>query len=284
MLHSEFEITTNDNLKLQGQSWKPEGETKATVCMIHGLGEHAGRYGHVAKAFNEHGIAVLAFDLRGHGRSEGKRGHAPDYDVLMSDVAQLLETAGERYPNLPVFLYGHSLGGSLVIHYALRKQPGLAGVVASSPLLRLAYRPPVWKTGLLHLMHALRVNLSLPSGVDDTALSRDLNVVRIKRNDPLSHKRITPPLATGMLRAGEWNLQHAAELPCPLLLMHGGSDRITSATASKEFASRAGILCTLKIWKGFFHELHNEPGKQEIFAVMLEWINNQTMSWKEATP
>jgi alpha-beta hydrolase superfamily lysophospholipase len=276
MPHFEFEIITSNNLKLYGQGWEPGDSIKAVACLVHGIGEHGGRYSHVAEAFNRAGYALIAFDLRGHGRSEGKRGHAPNYEALMSDISQLLETAKQRYPNLPVFLYGHSLGGNLAIHYALSQQPDLAGVVASAPLLRLAYKPPAWKTGMLRVMHLLRINCSIPRGVEDAALSRDINVVRTYRNDPLVHNRITPSLAVDMLRNGRWNLEHAAEFPCPLLLLHGDADRITSAQASREFADKAGASCTLKIWSGLYHELHNEPEQSHVLDTILEWLENKT--------
>jgi acylglycerol lipase len=273
MPHYTFELNTADGLKLQGQGWEPETGSRAVVCLVHGIGEHSNRYEHLAEALNRAGYTLLAFDLRGHGRSEGPRGHAPNYECLMSDISQLLEKAQERYPELPVLLYGHSLGGNLVIHYALRCKPALAGVIASSPLLRLAYKAPVWKTGILNLMYALRIKCSIPRGVDDMALSHDLNVARTKRTDPLWHGLITPQLAVDMLRKGKWNLAHASEFPCPLLLMHGDADRITSAQASSEFADSAGDQCTLKIWKGLYHELHNECEKMRVLEYTTEWLN-----------
>ena len=294
MTHFEFEIKTADGLKLHGQGWEPEGEAKAAVCLVHGMGEHSGRYVHMAEAFNRAGTALIAFDLRGHGRSEGKRGHAPNYEALMSDIFQLLETAKQRYPDLPVFLYGHSLGGNLAIHYALRHRPNLAGVVASAPLLRTAFKPPAWKMVLLRSMYRLRPGFTLPRGVDDTALSRDVKVVQAYQNDPLVHDRISARLAIDMLRVGEWNVEHAVEFPLPLLLMHGDADRITSAQASREFASRAKDQCTLKIWDGLYHELHNEPfmvnlhgepfmvnlhgepEQSEVLAHALEWMKQQS--------
>ncbi len=273
MPHFEFILNSADGLKLQGQGWDPETEVKAVVCLIHGHGEHSGRYDHVAAAFNNAGFALLAFDLRGHGRSEGRRGHAPNYPALMADMAQLLETAKQRYPARPVFLYGHSLGGNLAIHYTLCMKPHLSGVIATAPLLRLAAAPPVWKTGLLRVLRVLRINCRLPSGLNDKALSHDLNVVRAYRNDPLTHNRISPRLAVNIIQNGKWNLQHAAEFSCPLLLMHGDADRITSPGATREFAAQATAQCTLKIWEGFFHELHNEPQKQQVLGRMVEWMN-----------
>lgn len=273
MPNFDFILHTADNLKLQGRGWAPDTEIKAAVCLVHGLGEHCGRYEHVAKAFNQAGYALLGCDLHGHGRSEGRRGHVPNYSLLTDDISQLLEMEKQRYPDRPIFLYGHSLGGNLVIHYVLRNRPELAGVIATAPLFKLAYEPPAWQTILLRLLNALRINVSIPSGMDDTALSRDMNVIHAYRNDPLTHNRITPQLAVNMIQNGEWNLEHAAEFISPLLLMHGDADRITSAKATQEFASQAHD-CTLKLWDGFSHELHNDPGKEDVLIFMIQWMDS----------
>ncbi|VGO15833.1 Monoacylglycerol lipase [Pontiella desulfatans] len=273
-MNSDFSIDTPDHPKLCGRHWLPNDGVKAVVCLVHGLGEHCGRYGHVADALNQAGYAVVAIDLRGHGRSGGRRGHARNYDELMADISKLLEKAGELHPGLPVFLYGHSLGGNLVLHHVLSQQPRLAGVIATASLLRLTHEPPAWKTGLLHILNALHIQCPIPSGLDDTALSRDINVVRSYRNDPLTHDRISPSLATAMVRFGQWNIEHASDFPCPLLLMHGDADRITSAEASREFANIAGDRCTLKIWDGFYHEIHNEPGNAEVLGELTNWLDH----------
>ncbi len=275
MSYFEFKIESYDGLKLHGQGWEPGTGIRAVVCLVHGLGEHSGRYGHAAETFNQAEYAFVSFDLRGHGRSEGKRGHAPSYAALTDDISQLLEMAKERYPNIPLFLYGHSLGGNLVIHYALRRLPKLAGVIATAPLFRMAVKPPAWKMAMLRAMYGAWPSLSISSGLEVDALSCDSKVVQVYRNDPLTHDRISARLAMDMLRNGEWNMAHASELPCPVLLMHGSADRITSAKATREFALRAGDACTLKIWEGFFHELHNEPGQHDVLAFALEWMEGR---------
>lgn len=267
-----FKIESLDGLTLHGQSWAPDNEPRAVVCLVHGLGEHSGRYGHVAKAFNRAGYALTTFDMRGHGQSEGKRGHAKNYTVLMDDIFRVLEKIKEQHPGTPIFLYGHSLGGNLVIHYALRRLPKLAGIIATAPLFRTAVPPPAWKIYLLRTAYGLWPSLSIPSGLDVTALSRDNAVVQAYQNDPLVHGRVSARLGMDMLRNGIWNMRHASELPCPILLMHGKADRITSVKASREFAYNAGDACTLKIWNGGFHELHNEPEQEQIISYMLDWM------------
>ena len=275
MQHFEFEWQTEDRLQLYAQGWQPEIEHRGVVCLVHGLGEHSGRYAHLAAFLNQAGYALLAFDLRGHGKSAGQRGHAPSYEALLDDIAHLLEEAAQRYPNRPRFLYGHSLGGNQVINYALRRRPQLAGVIATGPLLRPAFEPPAWKMTLAKIMYSLWPTLALSNGLDRQGLSRDPKVVRAYNDDPLVHDRVSARLGMDMLEAGLWSLEHAAEFPLPLLLMHGSDDRLTSAQASREFAAQAGHRCTLKIWEGFYHEIHNEPEQGQVFEYLLEWLNSK---------
>jgi alpha-beta hydrolase superfamily lysophospholipase len=273
MPQTDFELNALDGLKLHGRKWAPESTPGAMVCLVHGLGEHCGRYDHVAEALNGAGFALMAFDLRGHGLSEGKRGHAKSYTVIMDDIFQLVETAKEQYPGVPVFLYGHSLGGNLVIHYALRRLPTLTGIIATSPLFRPAVKPPAWKIRLLQAMYSVWPSLTVSNGLETAALTRDVEVQHTHDEDPLIHDRVSARLAMDMLKNGRWNMAHAADLPCPMLLMHGKADRITSARASHEFALTVGDSCALKLWSACYHELHNEPGKEDVFAFALDWMS-----------
>ena len=271
MKSSEFSLQTDDGLELQGWLLKPDNPCDAAVCLVHGLGEHCGRYQQLAENFARAGLALITFDLRGHGCSQGRQGHAPNYAALLSDIGLLLKEARSRFPGAPRFLYGHSLGGNLVIDYALKRRPPIAGLIASAPLLRLANTPPAWKAGLIRTLNALHLQPALRSGMEQAALSRNPEIVKAYRNDPLVHDRITPALAETMINEGRWCLEHAEKLSLPLLLMHGGADRITSPEASSDFAERTN-RCTLKIWPESYHELHNEPNRDELFAVVQSWI------------
>jgi len=241
---------------------------------VHGLGEHSGRYAHVATALNNAGYALLGFDLRGHGRSDGPRGHTPAYDVLMTDIDRLLDEAAIRYAGLPRFLYGHSLGGNLVLNHALRRKPAITGIIATSPAIRLEAPLPASQVALAKVMNKVRPGLQMANGLALEGLARDPDVIRAYTSDPLVHNKISVRLALGMFEAGEWALAHAAEFPLPLLLVHGTKDMITSAKASQEFATKmpAG-RCTLKLWEGFYHETHNEPEKAEVLRFMIDWLN-----------
>ena len=283
MHHFDFTRQGMDGLSLYFQGWEPEDSPVAVVCLVHGLGEHSGRYAHVAAALNEAGYALLGFDLRGHGKSGGARGHSPTCDAMLDDVDQLLAEAAARYPERPRFLYGHSLGGGLVLWHALQccspaggQSPrDVAGVIATGPTLRTATRPPGWKVAVGKVTYSLLPAMSMSNGLDRSALSRDPQVVEQYNSDPLVHDRVSARLGMDILRNGEASLARATEFPVPLLLMHGAADRITSPGASQEFARSLDGKCTLKVWDGLYHEIHNEPEKQEVLETMIRWMDGR---------
>ncbi|MEM4409058.1 MAG: alpha/beta hydrolase [Candidatus Caldarchaeum sp.] len=270
----ETEWQSDDGLVLFGRGWEPEIAPKAVICLVHGLGEHSGRYEHVAEVLTATGYAILTFDLRGHGRSAGPRGHMPSFDAFMRDIDRLLLQAEIRYPAKPRFLYGHSLGGILVLNYALRRKPDLRGMVVTSPGLRTALEEQKAKVTLVRLLGSLFPSLALPSGLDPRTLSHDQTVVQAYIHDPLVHDKITLGFGKIMLDVIPWTFAHAHELSLPLLLMHGTDDALTYARGSEEFARLAGEKVTLKLWPGLYHELHNEPQKREVLQSMIEWLDS----------
>lgn len=271
----EWEWTSFDGLKMYAKGWTPEKEPKAVICLIHGLGEHIGRYEHIGAAFVEAGYALLGFDHRGHGRSSGSRGHTPSYDALMDDMASFIQQARERYPGKPCFLYGHSMGGNLVMNFSLRRKPDLGGVIATDPLLKLAFAPPAIKVALGRFMNNIAPGFTQASGLETKALSRDPKVVDAYINDPLVHDKISARLFLGLLDGGQYAFDHASEFPLPMLLMHGTADRLTSAEASRQFGAAAPKFVTTELWEGWFHEIHNELEKEKVLAKMIAWLDAQ---------
>lgn len=273
-MNYNFEWQGQDGLQIFARAWQPDTSPRAVVCLVHGLGEHSGRYGHVAAALNRGGLAFLSFDQRGFGKSQGQRGHAASYEVLLDDITRLLEEASQRYPGLPRFLYGHSMGGGLALNYALRRKSNVAGIIATSPWIRLAFQPSAAQMILGRLMSRLRPSFSLPNSLDARDLSRDPEVVSAYENDPLVHDRISARLFVSCYSAGLWALEHASSLKLPLLIMHGGEDRITSLEASRRFAGQVARGCTFKQWEGCRHEIHNEPVKEELFSFVVDWLSD----------
>lgn len=276
MSHIEYEWKAADGLKIYAQAWEPETAPKAVVCLVHGLGEHGGRYTYVAETLNQGGYAVLASDLRGHGKTEGKRGHAPSFDAFMDDMAILLKNAAQCYSGSPCFLWGHSLGGVLVANYVLRRKPQLEGVVITSAgFLRTSISNQKTKIQFAKIAGKIIPEMSMPTGLDAKKISRDPEVVERYVNDPLVHGVATLAMAKYTIDAIPWACAHASEWTLPVLIMHGDGDAIAFVSGSEEFANLIKQDCTLKIWPGLWHETHNEPEKEQVLAYALGWLDSQ---------
>lgn len=266
----------NDGIMFFTQGWEPDTDPKALIALVHGLGEHTGRYAHVGKVMTDAGYAMVGFDLRGHGKSGGARGHFPSLRTVMQDIKEFLVFLAQRYPELPQFLYGHSLGGLLVLTFALKDNAGVKGVIATGPGLRSPIHDQKLKVAMAKLLGSLVPSIQLSSDLEVTALSRDQNVVKAYVNDPLVHDRMSLGFGKAGLDATDQVFNHAAEFPVPLLIMHSKIDKITYSSGSEDFArlvAEAGNDVTLKLWEGLYHELHNEPEKAEVFAFMAEWLD-----------
>ncbi len=273
MTYSELEWSTKDNLNIYARYRKPTVKVKGIVCLVHGLGEHIGRYNHVAEYLNSGGYAFLAADMRGHGRSEGQRGHTPSMDTLREDITKQVEEAQKMVSDSPVYLYGHSLGGTLVLSYCIRLHSQLYGVISTGPLLRPGFDPPGWKLTLGRMMRNIWPTLAMSNEIDRDGLSRDPQVVHAYKTDPLVHDRVSARLGIDMIEEGLWLLDNASSIKTPTLIMHGSVDRLCSLQASQEFAQKANSLCRLKIWDSDYHEIHNEPDKDQVLEFALNWMN-----------
>ena len=262
-----------DGLALFAHASPSDSPPKAIICMVHGHGEHIERYNHLATALNKAGYTFVGFDHRGHGKSDGVRGHIPSYETLLDDIEAFLAEIEENYPEVPRILYGHSMGGNLVINYALRRTSDIKGVISTSPWLKLAFEPPAVQVFMGKMMNKIYPAFIMSSGLETSSLSHDPEVVRAYEEDSLVHDKISARLFVGMYESGLWALDHAGEFSLPLLLMHGGADKITSPEASREFAKKAGENVTLKIWDELYHETHNEPEQDEVFKKIIDWLD-----------
>lgn len=236
-------------------------EAKGFVALVHGYGEHAGRYAHVGRAWGERGLRTLAVDLRGHGRSGGQRGYVARFDDYHLDASALAEELRREAAGRPMFWFGHSMGGLVSLHWLLAGGgKDLRGLALSSPLLGVAVDVPAWKSKLGTVMSTLLPRFSMPSGLAGRDVSRDAEQARIYDSDPLNVKTANSRWYTEMLAATERVLERAPELSLPTLLLYAGADRLASPDATARLAERLRMDDRkVERLEGYFHELVNEP-------------------------
>jgi acylglycerol lipase len=268
----DYNIKLKNGQVLRGFITTPGENTRAVVIFVHGLGEHIFRYTSWADLLSNEGIGFTGVDLPGHGRSDGKRGYIKSYALTDEMIDILLNSVSMTFPSIPVFLYGDSLGGGIVLDYILRKNPSIKGSIVTSPWLKLSFEPAKIKIILASAMKSLLPGLVQPSGLVVDHLSRDREVVEKYISDPLVHDRISVSLFHSAVSAAEYSLAHASDLKVPLLIMHGSDDMICSPEGSREFAAKTS-MAELKVWEGGYHEIHNEAFKNEVFAYLVNWIN-----------
>lgn len=281
-----------ENLALyewQTDAWDPETgyaalPPRAVVLMVHGLGEHAGRYGHVAEKLLDWGFAVRAYDQRGHGQSSGARGRLPRDTTLLEDLADVVEATRlhcelqQAGAELPLILLGHSLGGLVAGRFVALQMSAVEGLVLSSPALDAGLSGA--QKLLLAVMPRLAPDLCVGNGLDARRLSHDAGVVRDYLADPQVHDRISPRLGKFIESAGPATLAAATHWRTPTLLMYAGADRLVNPAGSRAFAQavadsaavRAGTL-TSKCFEGFYHELFNETGAAQVFETLKAWLD-----------
>jgi alpha-beta hydrolase superfamily lysophospholipase len=244
------------------------------VIVAHGLGEHGGAYAHLADAIGSPlELDFIAPDFRGHGLSPGRRGVVRRYDDLVGDLGAIVSWARNRRPNLPLFMLGHSNGGQVVFRLVLELEPGLAGVIASNPSIRIAMPVPPSKLRLGKVLHSLAPWVTLRSQAPSAWMTRD-PVMREKfQGDALRHDRISAPLFFGMVEGGEMLLARAGEIKTRVLLLLGGQDPVVSPSSGREFYDRLGSEDkTLMIYPRMLHEPFNELGREQVFDDLLRWL------------
>lgn len=264
-----------DGIKLSGYLWKPEKMPKAVINLVHGFGEYCERYNHWAKLFVKNGYAVHAIDYRGHGKSDGRRGYIQSFDEFLNDIDVLINESKKLYPDLPQFIYGHSLGGNIVTNYILKRNIDFKGAIISSPWYRLAFKPSTLTIFLATLMNKIYPKFTQKAKLEVKGISHDQEVINNYIEDSLIHEKLSAKMFIEILTAGNWVLENTGLLKTPVLLQHGNGDNITSHIASKEFAEKASAqykYITYKEWEGMYHELHNELEYVEVFRFVINWI------------
>lgn len=272
MAVKEFSWNTNEGKEIYAVEW-PAESARAVVGLIHGVGEHCRRYDHLAEFFNHHHIGMVGYDREGYGRSEGKRGYTSQFSNYVDTIAHLVIECARRYPDLPIFLYGHSLGGNLLLRYLIKRHPDISGAIASAPYVQLSFQPNPITVGLGRMMRLVWSTFTQSNPLDTSKLSRDPEVEKRYLADPLVHDKISARTGMDLLESAQFLDEYSGTIARPLLLMHGSDDGLTSFLATKSFYERVkGKDMTFKEWPGFYHELHNEPEKAEVFRYVLEWM------------
>ncbi len=264
-----------EGIDLYYQSWHPEGKVKGILVIIHGLGGHSGRYSNIVKYLIPKQYAVYALDLRGHGRSSGQRGYINSWADFREDLQAFLQLIQTQQPKSPVFVLGHSLGAIIVLDYVLRypqEVSRLQGAIALAPAIG---KVGVSKVRLLvgKLLSRVWPSFTLNTGIDLTAASRDEKVLATYAQDTLRHTLATARLATEFFTTVDWVNAHAADWQLPLLILHGGADRVALPEGSKIFYQRVSCLDKLIVeYPGAYHELQNDLNYQEVLTDLENWL------------
>ena len=245
--------------------------THATVLIVHGLGEHAGRYTHVADALLQAGFAVRAYDHQGHGRSAGRRGTLHTPDGLLQDLCTVIDDTRRRLPHRPLVLLGHSMGGLVVARAVAQQLRPVDALVMSSPALGI--RANTVQKLLLSVLPDLLPNLTIGNGLDPQWVARDAAVVQAYRSDPLVHDRISPRLGAWIWREGPKTLAVADRWPLPTLLLYAGTDRLVDPAASDAFAQRAPAdRIQAQRYEAMYHEVFNDPERAQVLTTLTQWL------------
>lgn len=277
MQHSSYAIQEQGKPRIFLQRWLPETAPRALICLVHGQSDHSGRYHGLADFFTGNGMGLFAADLPGHGKSGGQRGHIADFGEYLPIPGLLIREARSAFPGIPVFLYGQSMGGMIVLHYAFQHPEEIQGLIVSSPWIRLAFDPPAWKLLLGKTVRSILPSLSQPTGLNAKMISRDPEAVKAYEEDPMVHGKISANAFFIIRKQGFNILENDHSLQVPMLLMHGTGDRITDYTASRALAARFPHMITYVEFPDQYHELHNEPEKEFFYAKIKEWMRKQIL-------
>jgi alpha-beta hydrolase superfamily lysophospholipase len=272
---TSIELRIDRSLTLPGRAWCAEAP-RALVAVVHGLGEHCGRYAALASDLVKKRYTVVALDLPGHGEAPGPRGDFPSWQQVRDHIVPALFTASRGMPgqplDLPVIMLGHSMGGAIALDYALAHPRTLLAVVASAPALR-SQMPPWWKLALANVAKSTAPSLGFPHGLDESGISRDPEVMKARAADPLMHDRISPRLYFALREAQQRVLRDARRLEVPALLQQGAADRVVDPHGALEFNAAAPHgMARLITYKDGYHEVYNDLSRDEAIRDLVGWM------------
>ncbi|HEU4390775.1 MAG TPA: alpha/beta hydrolase [Blastocatellia bacterium] len=275
MCYIEESLTTRDGARLYVRKHEAE-RPRAELILVHGFGEHSGRYGPLTMYLVDRSYSVTAYDQRGHGQSDGLPGYIDRFDAYGEDLESVIATVRSRTEQ-PLFIIAHSMGSLVALRYLALGSSVIAGAVLSAPLLAVAVKVPAHKVMIARVGAHVAPRLRLDNEIDPAVLSRDPEVGRAYASDPLVHHVVSPRWFAEAKAAMEQAITSAPDVRVPLLVMHGSDDRLASVDATKRTFPRLGSQDKqLEIYDGYYHELFNEPEKQEIYNTVVEWLDART--------
>ncbi|MBN3886734.1 MAG: lysophospholipase [Nostoc sp.] len=273
--HQEGTFQGVGGINLYYQSWHPEGKVRAILAISHGLGAHSDRYGNVIEQLIPKQYAVYTLDLRGHGRSPGQRGYINTWSEFREDLGAFLQLIQTQNPGCPVFILGHSLGAVIVLDYILRyaqQASVLQGAIALAPTLGKVGVSPI-RVLLGKMLSRIWPRFTLNTGIDISAGSRDQQVLAAFAQDTLRHTRATARLATEFFATVDWINAHAGDWQLPLLILHGGADRVALPAGSDIFYQRVNCTDKLRIeYPEAYHEIQSDINYREVMADLEDWL------------
>ena len=276
MKHEESKFTGYDDQQLYYQIWRPDDAPKATLIVVHGLGEHSGRYMNLVNAIVPDGVTVYAFDHRGHGRSAEKMvAHIDSWDEYRGDVAAFVQMVAATEADIPLFLMGHSMGGLIVTNYVLHHPDGLRGAIISAPPLGEVDVSPVLRA-VGKVMSVLKPDFAIASGLDVNSISRDPAVVAAYESDPLVHGKVSARWSTEFFAAIDWTRAHAADFKLPVLMIHGEDDSLVPIAGSRAFFEQIKQEDKTYIaYESGYHESLNDLHHMQAAADIEKWITDR---------
>ncbi len=278
MQHTTGTHQTPDGITLHTESWLPDNPPKAVVLIVHGLAEHIGRYAHVAEYLVARGYAVYGLDHRTHGRSGGEpRVYITDFGLVLDDLKQYFDRVKAAQPGRKIFIYGHSMGSFLATAFTVRHQSEIAGLISSGSPLHIEATVPAYIIQISNLLKIVAPRLKLVR-LDLNSVSRDPAVITAYNADPLVlNQPVRLGMAAGYQKAVAQLKQDLTRLRLPILLLHGSADRITPASGSEHLYQMVQSSDkTLKLYPGLYHEIHNEPEQDTVFADIVTWLDGHT--------
>lgn len=270
-----IEARIGAGLNLRGRAWLAP-EPRGLVAVVHGIGEHSGRYGALAGDLVRAGYTVVALDLPGHGESPGPRGDMPSWVMVRDQMIPALFRAPLGFPGqperLPQVLFGHSLGAVMALDYAIAHPRGLAAVIGSAPGLSSAM-PPWWKLVLANVARVTAPSIGFQTGLDESGMSRDPEVVRLRAEDRAVHDKISPRLYFEFTEARQRVLRDARRIAVPTLLLHGEADRVVDPAGTRACAQAAPRQqVRLITYPDAYHEILNDLARDQVVRDMVEWL------------